>query len=193
MRKLLLVVAAVVLIPVLAFAQSVELRDGNDTKGLMDASEVIFTDGETPRWTFLTFKSWTADRIWDRGFVIVNLDTFGSGRFDYYALVRSDGTKLHGELFRDRERKDDYRVADLKVWRKNRQRVTVKVPLAKMNIGETRLFYRWIGKTLMVGVNCPKVCIDRIPDSGSVQALVPGAEPTPTPTPTVEPSPSVSP
>lgn len=197
MRKLLYAVAAVVLIPVLAFAQSLEMRDGNDTKGLMDVSEVVFSDGQVPRWTFLTFSSWTADRVWDRGYVIVNLDTFGTGRFDYYALVRSDGYRLHGELFRDRDRKDDYRVADLKVWRKDRRRVTVKVPLAKLRVGETRLFYRWIGKTLMIGVECPRVCIDRIPDTGSVRALVPGAEPSPTPTaeptPTVEPSPTVSP
>jgi hypothetical protein len=183
--------------PIAVWAQSEDLVDGNDTRGLMDAKRVEFRTGERPRWTFITFARWDAARVWDRGFLLVNLDSFGDARFDYYALVRSDGHRLLGDLWRDRRKKDDFRIAKLRVFRRNKRSVTVRVRLAKLRTSDRRPYYRWVAKTLMVGGKCRTVCIDRIPDDGSKQQLLPGVVLTPTvsptPTPTVEPTPSGSP
>lgn len=182
--------AVVTAFPWSAIAES--FPDANDTKGLMDLSSVESSGTDRPVWRFVTFKSWTAARIWDHGYALVMLDTFGNERSDHYALVWSNGVSLTGELFRDRRKKDDYRVSGLKVWRKNKSSVTIRVPLAKLDLPADRLFYRWFAKTITVGRQCPRACIDRVPDSGAISVPVPAATPSPTPTPTEIPSPTPS-
>jgi hypothetical protein len=110
-------------------------------------------------------------------------------------MVRSNGSKLIGELWRDRRKKDDYKMGELDTFRRHKRSVTIRVPLAKMKTPSDRQFYRWIAKTLMIGENCRAVCIDRIPDQGTERQNLPGVVPTPTPTetPTVEPTPTPSP
>ncbi|MFP5298914.1 MAG: hypothetical protein ACLGHL_08015, partial [Actinomycetota bacterium] len=149
-----LVIAAVGIVPLLALAQSTSPPDLNDTDGVLDASEVRFSAGSRPRWKTLTFERWTAASIWDRGYVLIQLDTFGTARSDYYVLVRSDGYRMLGDLFRDRKRKNDYSVGSVSVWRADKSSVSVRFPLSKMRIGGTRIFYRWLVKTLFIGKGC---------------------------------------
>ncbi len=191
MRKLVAATAAAIAITALPWSAVAEsFPDANDTKGLMDLSSVESSGTEQPIWRFVTFKSFSAARIWDHGYGLVMLDTFGSERFDHYALIWSNGESLQGELFRDRRKKDDYRVSGLKVWRPNKSSMTIRVPLAKLDIPVERLFYRWIAKTLIVGRQCPRTCIDRVPDTGAVSVPVPITTPSPTPTETPSPTPS---
>lgn len=189
--------AAAIVMASLSFAGAThpDVVDPNDTKGLLDVKKIVSTHGKGPKFTFRTFAKWSVDRIWDRGYGLVHLDTFGDARFDYYALLWADGYNMKGTLYRDRRKKTDYAVGSLKVWRKNKRTMIVRIPLKKMEFGESRLHYRWIVKTLMTGKECPRVCIDRIPDQGSQQVLLPGVEPSPTPTetPTVEPTPTAAP
>lgn len=172
----------------LALASHSNLRDGNDTKGTMDVTRVE-TDGMArPRWRIATFASWRAIEIFDSGFALVRLDTYGGARFDYYALVRSNGNKLRASLWRDRREKRDYRMRSLAVWRPDRRSLTVRVPLQQVRVGERRLTYRWQVETLFTSAECSNVCIDFAPDAGGIDEPVPFPRPTETPIPTPMPT-----
>lgn len=186
----LVMIALLVAIPWLASAKHAELQDGKDTTGLLDISRVRLHGQERPVWKIITFARWGTERIFDRGYAIVNIDARGDGHFEYYALLRSVGGRMTGELFRNRKQKSDFSVGNVKVWRNDRKSVSVRIPLRKLRMDAERTYYRWFVQTLMTGRNCPRVCIDRAPDEGSIhQSLV---EPTPTPTITVSPSPTVT-
>ncbi len=185
-------IAAVV--PLLAWANHADVRDRNDTSGLLDVSRVEVTGSERPVWHILTFNDWTVERIFDTGFFLVRLDTFGTERYDYYALVRSDGDRLKGTLVRDRSRRPDFNVSRIEVWRPARNSVRVRIPLAKMRIGTGRLTYTWQVQTLFSSGNCRRVCIDDVPDQRGVSERLPGVPPSvPTATPTAGPTATPSP
>lgn len=160
--------------------------DGNDTKGKLDVRKVkTFGKLKEPGWRILTFGRLKPGKLRDRGFFLVNLDTFGDERFDYYALISSNGSKFQGELWRDPPQKRDRRVANLRVWRKSGDSVSVRIPLKHMNTGgPARLTYRWYVKTLFTGNVCKRVCFDRVPNSRSIDESNGKPVPTPTPTPT---------
>ncbi len=172
----------------IAFASHAGVRDGNDTKGTMDVSLVDRHGSTRPRWSVRTFASWRAIDIFDSGFALVRLDTFGSRRFDYYALVRSNGNELRATLWRDRKEKRDHLMRRLAVWRNDRRSLSVRVPLSRVRIGDLRLTYRWQVETLYTADVCPNVCFDFVPDSGGMEEMVPFPRPTETPSPTPSPS-----
>jgi hypothetical protein len=177
--KLLAVAAAGALLPVLAFARHLDVADPNDSAGVLDLRRVTIY-GSPPIWNLKTFRGWRARSIWDTGFLLVYFDTFASDRYDYYALVRSDGRRLRAALFRDRAKRRDQRVTRLKTWRPDRRRVKLRVPLRKMTIGKRRLFYRWYAQTLFTGTNCRRTCIDLAPDrTGVKEPLKPAPSPSP--------------
>lgn len=190
--------ALAVALPLLASARREGLRDTNDVRGPLDVKKVGFISHRShPKWRVTTFSRWTAASIWDTGYGLVFLDTFGNGRFDYYALVRSDGYALDGTLWRDRKKKSDRRVAKLHVARADHRSFTVTIPLRKLAIPKARLTYRWYVETIASGGPCPRTCIDRAPDKGAVTEPIPGRKAATTPPPTiippVTPSPSAAP
>jgi hypothetical protein len=146
-----------------------------------------------PRFAFITYDGWDKERIRDRGYFLVFFDSRGEARFDYYALLRSDGDRVRGALFRDRKVKADYQVASLDAWKPREKKVVVRVPLGKLRLGNKRIFYRWYAETLMTGDNCRQVCIDRVPDEGAIKELLVKPTPEPTPTPDPTPAPSLTP
>lgn len=153
---------------------------------------------DNPRWTIVTFRDWRVKRMWDRGFIVVYIDTFGSRRYDYYALVRSKGDKMSGTLWRDRDKKDDVRIGFVETWRTNDRSVTVRVPFRRLNIPNKRPFYYWQARTLFTGPHCGQVCIDVAPNGDGVQEVNPAFTPspsptTPLPTPTLTTTPTPSP
>lgn len=176
-------VVAVGAVVAAAGAGHVAVPDPNDTKGLLDVRQVDVKGAKRPRWKVITFARWKPVDIFDTGFTLVQLDTFGSARPDYYALVSSNGFRLRGALWRDRAVKRDYKVSDLRVWRAFDRSLSVRVPLRKLRIGKKRVSYRWFVETLFTSDRCRAVCIDRVPDDGRV------AEPLPLPTPSETPSP----
>lgn len=180
MRTKLLAVAAVsALLPVLASASHLDVADPNDSAGVLDLRRVSIY-GSPPIWNLKTYRGWRARTIWDTGFLLVYFDTFASDRYDYYALVRSDGRRLTAALFRDGVKRRDRRVTWLKTWRPDRRRVKLRVPLRKMTIGKRRLFYRWYAQTLFTGTDCRRTCIDLAPDRNGVkEPLKPAPSPSP--------------
>lgn len=176
----------------LAVAVTSRLTDPADTAGVLDVRQVKFAHpkGEPPAWSVITAAPWKVGPLWDRGYVFVQLDTMLSEAADYYALIRSDGRSMRGELFRVRRDARDTATATLTVWRKANDSVSVKVPLKLMKFGPKRTYYRWWVVTSLTSEKCPASCIDRAPDQGSVQQWRPGMSPTPSPPPSsVAPAP----
>jgi hypothetical protein len=167
--------------------------DPNDAGGVLDIRRVDFKGEDRPRFKTITFATWTVDRVHDRGFVLVYFDTRGGERFDFYALARSNGKEMVARLYRDRRQKKDVIVAGLDSWRANKRSVTIRVPLAKLGVAESRTFYRWYVQTLFTGPSCKKVCFDKVPDGNPTTQPLPGATPTPTPVPSPTASPTPEP
>lgn len=184
--------AAALALPFLATASHMDVRDGNDTRGKLDVRRVLVDFTKRPRWTITTWNKWTVERLWDRGYVLVQLDTFGTERFDYYAFVRSDGFNLKGTLVRDRANKPDYTVTSIRAFKSSGTSLSLRFPLKKMRMGNKRLFYRWQVQTIFSSGRCPTTCFDFAPDRGAIEEPIPGRT-LPTPTPTITDSPSPDP
>jgi hypothetical protein len=179
-RVVVAIVIASVLVPVLVWAHHVDPRDPNDTRGPLDVRRIDVVRRRTPRFEVITWRGWTARQIWDHGFGLVRLDTFGSSRFDYYALVRSTGTRLRGDLFRDRARRPDRRLFTLRTSKASRRKFRVRIPLRRLRMPRSRAVYRWEVQTLFVGSRCRRTCFDFVPNQGSVRERNPFATTTTT-------------
>jgi hypothetical protein len=179
---------------VMSLAATSRITDPPDTPGPLDVRLVRFAHprAEPPNWTVITASSWTVGSLWDRGYVFVQLDTYGGEPADHYALIRSDGLTLRADLFEVAKGAGrDVRLRSLTVWRKANDSVSVKIPLKAMSFGPLRTYYRWWVVTSLTSEKCPRGCLDRAPDEGSIQQWRPGMSPTPSPT--VSPSPTGSP
>lgn len=170
-----------------------QVEDPNDTRGLLDVRRVWFEpEAGPPRWTIVTFSPWTAELTRDRGSVFVFLDTTGDPRFDYYAVILSNGRHLSGSLWRDPKRGPDARLLGLEVRRDSDLNVALRIPLGQLEIGAFRTAYRWSVVTTFTGRVCRATCVDRVPDDGTFEQPIGTPTPTPTTTPTDSPTPSPS-
>lgn len=141
--------------------------DRNDTHGFLDVKHVdSFLETEELVWRVVTISRWSAFEMWDQGFVLVYLDSFGADVADYYALIRSVGTRLRGTLYRNA-----HKVAGLDVWRRNRRSVSIRIPFDKLLLGEGRRFFRW--RVVTLTDRCRHTCFDRIPDEGALVQPLP--------------------
>ena len=189
MKKLAVVaIAGFLLLPLLAAARHLDVRDRDDTKGLLDIRRVEVNGGRNlPRWGVFTFPAWSMEDVWDTGFVLVRIDTAGTPRPDYYALVRSNGSDLLAALYRDRQRGRDRRIRSLKVVKESRRSLSVAIDLSRLKRRNSKT-YSWFVQSLFSSGRCPNVCIDRAPDRGKVAE--PGSAPRPSPTLSPLPTPS---
>jgi hypothetical protein len=186
----LLVVAALAL-P--ARATRTDVDDGNDTRGLLDLRAVVLRHDHGPyTWAFQTFSRWSARRIWDAGFFVVELDTLGSPATDYVVVVRSDGRSMSADLFRRRGGGEEVHRRRLSAWRSGSRGVDVEVPRLSLRIGANRFSFFWSATSLFTGRRCAKSCTDRAPDGDTMVEELLGAA-SPTPSPTVSPTTTVSP
>jgi hypothetical protein len=195
--------AAALLSSLLASAAPEPQNDGNDVKGQLDVKSVNrWGPPEKPGWSVSMRSRLGTHEMWDHGFFIVQLDTFGNERFDYYALVKSNGRGIKGTLWRDRQNKRDRKISSLPAWRSG-SKMTVRVPFSKLDTGgKERDTYRWFVKTLFIGDNCRRVCIDRVPNNKNVTesngkqspaSTEDSNAPAPSPTPDVTNSPGATP
>jgi hypothetical protein len=159
-----------------------DLRDPNDTKGMLDVREVRLDHEGGTELTVLTFATWTAHAIWDQGNAYVFVDTKGDEVAEYFVLVRSTGSTLQGSLWRDRRDRRDVYLRNVAVRRKSPNGVTVAVPIKALGFGRARESYFWWTVTSFTGDTCRRTCIDRAPDRGAVEQWRPGMSPDPTTT-----------
>jgi hypothetical protein len=158
-----------------ALASPPTVHDGNDVEGLLDIETVVFWADQGPySWVFSTFAGWTARRIWDLGYFVVELDTVGDDAADYVVVLRSDGHGMAGDLFRRRADGDEVHVRKLDTWRAGRRAAGVAVPRWSLWYGSSRTTFGWRTLSLFVGDRCRSSCIDRAPDDGTfVEEKVP--------------------
>lgn len=191
------VVAGAATLPFSASADHVDVTDANDTRGPFDVARVKVIEGRKPRYDVVMYPRWKNAGVWDRSYALLYFDTFGGEAPDYYVMLRSDGFRMRGTLYRDKVEKKDRIVARAKTWRPGRRSVAVRVPLRRMKFPEQRLVYHWWVVTLHTGTSCKQVCFDRAPNAGKVTEPAPGAGQSPTPTPSITivptPGPSASP
>jgi hypothetical protein len=175
-----LAVVTAVALPVMA--SKLLVTDPNDTAGLLDVHEVRFhdLDGSPPSWTVITFNDWTPRSLWDRGYVLLDLDTLGTPDTDYYVLVRADRDRLRASMWRRRVDAVDIRLFPVAVSRRDGNGVEVWVPLGRLTVGVHRDLYRWSVVTLFTGGECHRPCLDRAPDATMVEQPIESASPSST-------------
>jgi hypothetical protein len=177
-----------------ASASHTRQTDPNDVGGRLDLDTVRFDhDTPPPRWTFVTFADWTVAQVWDRGYLLVELDTLRDEEPDYVAVIWSDGRDLDARLFRLRSDGRQVEVVTLATGKDGGRSAWVAVALRKLTIGRSRTSYFWAALSSYTGSACPHTCLDRVPDEGMVEQILPGVTPSPTPTPTPTPTPSATP
>jgi RTX calcium-binding nonapeptide repeat (4 copies) len=138
--------------------------DGDDSRGILDVAEVQVTLGVSPSaWRIVVRGRPTMRRIWDDGFVVVSFDTAGDTRFDRHALIRSNGRRPLGLLFRADRRAP---VGRLKARRPSGNSLAVRVPLERLDTAPERAYYRWAARTIFTGRKCHRVCFDTVPAEG---------------------------
>ena len=167
MRKALaaaLVVASLSALSPPASATHQNVRDGQDTRGKLDLRRVEMKRGTPRKWVIKTHEAYRANRIFDKGYLLVYFDTFGTERADYYVLLQPTRSKIKGFLWKDRKPgNDDTRLAGTRVRRANKRSITTSAPFRKMRT--PGLTYRWHVRTIYTGKNCKRVCIDKAPDN----------------------------
>ncbi len=158
-----------------AVANHVVVRDRDDTPGRLDVRRAEPTGVSPHKMTIKTHNAWGVNDIFDRGYLLVYLDTFGGNRFDYFILLRPERGNMRGNVWRDVKNGNDRQIARTKVGRANRRTIRTTVPLRKMRIPATQVDYRWHVRTIYAKRGCYRaVCIDRAPNSESVvEPLVP--------------------
>ena len=166
-----LAVAAVTLCVPPSLAEHVRVRDRNDVDGRLDLRAVEMRNGQPRRWILKTHKAFSARRIFDRGYLLVYFDTYGTKRFDYYVLLRPERSKIVGELFKDRKEANDEKLTSTKVRKPGKRAVVTTVPFRFMRQPDTATTYRWHARTIYSGRTCRRVCIDRAPDTRSIEEL----------------------
>jgi len=157
-----------------ASADPTVLSDPNDATGLDISQVTLAADVPPPVWTIRTFRAWTIHKLWDRGYFYVELDTSGTDAPEYRALVRSDGRKMLGALYRIQPTGPDVKVGNLRAHKLNSRSVAVRIPLSKLMFGPDRTAYRWDVLTSFLSSKCSGgTCFDRAPDQGTVKQPLP--------------------
>jgi hypothetical protein len=118
-------------------------------------------DQEPPWWKVKTFASWTIRGIWDTGYFVLFVDTFGDAAPDYHVLAYSNGKKMIGGLYKEKAGGGEDRIGQAPVSKSGKRGVIVRLPLDKLN--RSRPYFRWNVVTLFTGKGCHKVCFDRVP------------------------------
>jgi hypothetical protein len=168
------VIAFVVLGAAPAWASHTDLTDPNDVDGRLDLKQVLLRHDADPYvWTLKTFRGWKPREMWDRGFLLIELDTRRDEEVDYIALVRSTGRRLEGVLLGTRRNGRQVRIRDLDAWKAGPDGAGLALPFDAVRFGEGRTSFLWSGTSLFTGSACPRTCIDRAPDEGMVEQEIP--------------------
>jgi hypothetical protein len=169
---------------IVAGAHDTDLLDPNDTRGKLDVKEVRLAHKPGPPfWTIKTFEEWRVRQMWDRGYLMVFLDTKSGVGPEYYLLLRSTRTDLQGSLWRVRAMGPDSYLGSAPTRRFSLRSASVRVGLARLAFGAKRTFYRWWVQTVVTSDTCRRTCHDRAPNQEGVLQWRPGMSPTPTPSP----------
>ena len=184
----------VALVAMVAGAHHTDLLDPNDTGGKLDVRQVRLAHQPLPpMWTVVTFAEWRTRAMWDRGYIMVLLDTSAGEGAEFYLLVRSVGRVLRGSLWRARVFGPDSYLGAVPVRRLSPRSASVQVGLSRLKFGAKRSFYRWWVQTVFTGQTCRRTCQDRAPNGKPVLQWRPGMSPSPSSPSPSSPSPTEDP
>ena len=187
-------IITIALMAAVAGAHDTDFRDPDDARGRLDVKEVrLAHTAVPPTWTIITFGEWSIAGMWDRGYMMILLDTQAGVGAEYYLLVRSVGTALQGSLWRAHAYGPDSYLGTVPTRRPSRRSASVQVSLKRLTFGASRSFYRWWVQTVYTSDLCRRTCHDRAPNREPVRQWRPGMSPTPTSSPSPSPSDSPSP
>ena len=164
-----MVLSGLMLLAPASLAEHSEVRDRDDVDGRLDLRAVEMRNGPPRRWILETYGAFSANSIFDRGYLLVYLDTYGTDRFDYYVLLRPKRSKVVGVLFKDRKEASDQKLSRTKVHKPSKRSIITTVPFREMRRPDAALTYRWHARTIYTGRGCRRVCIDRAPDARAVE------------------------
>lgn len=191
---LTLAVLVVPLLSIVAGAHDTDLLDPNDTRGALDVRQVrLAHEPGPPRWTIITFEEWRTAKMWDRGYLMVLLDTEAGAPPEYYLLVRAERSELKGSLWRVRATGPDSYLGSVPTRRYSRRSASVQVGLKRLVFGPQRTFYRWWVQTVLTSDICRRTCHDRAPDVEGVLQWRPRMSPPPSQSPSPSESPTPAP
>lgn len=178
----------VALVGAIAGAHDTDLTDPDDTRGKLDVKQVrLAHQPGPPFWTIVTFGEWRTAEMWDRGYLLVFLDTKEGPGAEYYLLIRSVRVDLLGSLWRVRNTGPDSYLGSVPARRLSRRSASVQVGLSRLTFGPQRTFYRWWVQTVFTGELCRRTCHDIAPNGDPVRQWRPGMSPTPSPTSSASP------
>ena len=184
----------IALMSVVAGAHDTDLLDPNDARGRLDVMQVRLAHVPgPPTWTIATYAEWSTAGMWDRGYLMILLDTQAGVGPEYYLLVRSAGKTLQGSLWRAHVTGPDSYLGSVPTSRPSRRSARAQVSLKRLTFGASRSFYRWWVQTVFTSDLCPRTCHDEAPNQAQVVQWRPGMSPTPSPTSSPPPSDSPSP
>jgi hypothetical protein len=179
--------ATVAAMTVIAGAHDTDFTDPNDTPGKLDVKLVrLAHQPGPPTWTIVTHNVWRIAEMWDRGYLMVMLDTEGGPAAEFYLLVRTVRSTIEGTLWRARAVGPDSHLGTVPTKKITSRAVRVQVGLKRLTFGSARRGYRWWVHTVFTSDDCRRTCHDRAPNGENVFQWRPGMSPTPT----VSPSPS---
>ena len=150
-------------------ASDTDQTDPVDTNGRFDAVSVTLAhDAEDGRWRTRMARKWNLKDAWDRGYVLISFDTKGDATGDFYVLLRSTGQDLRAALYKDNASGKDPRLSAAKAEKFDAKTAQIDLRLQRLEIGPSRTEWFWSVQTLWTGNLCTHVCMDLVPDSGSV-------------------------
>lgn len=129
----------------------------------VDLRTVRPTFGSTVTIAIGSWYPWSLAELEERGWFVIRFDSLGSGAADALAVVRVHRGVLSASLFRVTSTTES-RVASLVVRRLSSSRISVAVPLSRLQRDATRTMYRWGVSSLYLTSVCPRtVCLDDAP------------------------------
>lgn len=181
-------VVLAIFVPFIARAEHADLLDADDTRETLDIRLANVHHTPDMKFKVATYETWTPKETWDKGYVLVHLDTFGSQGFDYYAMVNSFGTGYSARLWKTNGNSADEELGELFFKKTTRKSVTITIPLDMLFFGPNRVTYRWYTQTIFNGRVCQRPCFDLAPDEDAVVEPLP----SPSPSPSSSPSPGLT-
>ena len=116
-----------------------------------------------PTFTIEVAGGTSARRLWDKGYLVVSLDTRGGDEIDMHALVRWTSRRPRGVLLGDRARQGS---GPLRARRAGKRGVIVEAPAAKIGADLARPYVRWSVQSIFTGPGC-RPCFDALPAEGA--------------------------
>lgn len=137
--------------------------EDRETGAPVDIRSVRTGFGTTATFIIGTWRGWSLRDAEERAWFLVRFDTMGSSAPDYVAVVRVSRGILRGMLFRSTS-SGETTVVSLVVRKLSTSRVSVAVPITRMQRDDTRFVYRWGVSSLWLSDLCSRtVCLDGLP------------------------------